>query len=290
MGTSIAKFGGKVDPLTGAANLGSGVTRPPLTDLIIDLKGVGGLSTKIQGKNNLKIKSSPERQALIDSVSNLLKEGAGELEGIREQVKPGFSAFREAGLNAIGTRARQSIGNLRENLARRRVLGSSFAGDAIQRAEREFAQEEAEFASATTLQELDAFTQLTQQITNQQIAAVETQINELNLQLDVGLALSGQAAQSITAASIQQQQNAAAFTSNLMSLGAAGAGACAIAREVYGIESPRWVLFRDWLFSDAPRWLNRWYIRHQYRVAAWLRDKPRAKRMVRFFMDWIIDG
>lgn len=281
---------GEADPFTGAFHLGTGASRPPLTDLTIDLKNVGGLTSKISGKNNFKLKSSPERKALIDSITDIQNKGAAELTGVRDQVRPGFSEFRRAGLEEIGTRARQSIGNLRDNLARRRVLGSSFAGDAIQRAEREFAQEESEFAAATTLQELDVFTQLTQQITNTQVAAVERQVTELNLQLDVGLALAGRAAQSITAASIQQQQNAAAFSQQVISTGAAAAAGCAIAREVYGIDNPRWMLFRRWLFREAPVGFFRWYMKNQYIVAEWLSKRPRVKRVVRYFMDRIIDG
>lgn len=291
MAKGLTSFAGSADPLAGPLQLGAGVTRPGISQLTARLSNVGGISSSIaKRKNRLSITSSPERKALIDSVSNLLEEGAGELEGIREQVRPGFSEFRRAGLEAIGTRARSSIGNLRESLARRRVLGSSFAGDAIQRAEREFAQEESEFAAATTLQELDVFTQLTQQITTQQVAAVERQITELNLQLDVGLQLAGAATQSLTAASIQQQQNAAAFTQQALSLGAAAAGACVIAREVYGVDNPRWMQFRGWLFRESPVWLFRWYLRNQYRVAEKLRRKPLVKRMVRFVMDWVIDG
>jgi len=280
--------------LTGIFGHGTGATRPGVNDLgAFRLRNVGGLTTNVSKKGKVRVKSSAERRGLVGEVSSLLSGGAEELSGIRDLVRPGFSAFRRAGLESIGTRARRSIGNLRENLARRRVQGSSFAEDAVTRAEREFAQEESQFAAATTLQEIDVFTQLTQQITQQQVAAVERQVQELNLQLDVGLQLAGAATQSLTAASIQQQKNAAATVGELFDIAgiaAAGGFACAIAREVYGTHDPRWMAFRHWLFHEAPAWFFRWYLGNQYRVAEWLRGKPPVKRIVRYFMNRIIAG
>lgn len=290
MPDSLSSFQRSTDQFAGPFQSGIGITRPGISDLTASLKNVGGITAKITDRGKTVVRSSAERKGLIQEVRDLLGEGAGELSDIRDLVRPGFSEFRRAGLEAIGTRARRSIGNLRENLARRRVLGSSFAEDAVTRAEREFAQEESEFAAATTLQELDVFTQLTQQITEQQVAAVERQIQELNLQLDVGLQLAGQATQSLTAASLQQQRNAAAFSQQALSLGAAAAAGCAIAREVYGVYNPRWMSFRRWLFRESPPWLFRWYLRNQFSVAGWLQNKPRTKRLVRYFMDWMIDG
>lgn len=270
--------------------MGIGATRPGVSALTATkLVDVGGINTNISNSGRVFVDPTSARQNLVNDSSNLLRSGAGELTGIRNLVSPGFSAFREAGLSSIRNRARSSIGNLRENLARRRVSGSSFAEDAVIRAEAEFAQEEAEFASAATLQELDVFTQLTQQITNQQVAAVERQIQELNLQLDVGLQLAGAATQSLTAASIQQQQNAAGFAQSALDIGAAAAGFCAISREVYGSD-PRWLLFRRWLVKESPVWLFRWYLKNQYKAAEWLGNKPLAKRAVRFLMNRIVDG
>ena len=84
--------------------------------------------------------------------------------------------------------------------------------------------------------------------------------------------------------------NSQANTQGLFGLGSALGAAgiqryCWVAREVYGPENVRWVLFREWLFAHAPRWLILAYGRHGPRWAAWLRDKPRAKRVVRWFMD-----
>ena len=60
---------------------------------------------------------------------------------------------------------------------------------------------------------------------------------------------------------------------------------CWVAREVYGIENPRWVMFRQWLFDDAPRWFRSAYLRHGEKFASWISDKPSLKNAIRAFMD-----
>ncbi|MBU6277298.1 MAG: hypothetical protein KGQ61_11730 [Planctomycetes bacterium] len=67
--------------------------------------------------------------------------------------------------------------------------------------------------------------------------------------------------------------------------GGMGGGFCWVAREVYGADDPRWLLFREWLRSDAPRWLHDLYGREGERFAAWISDKPAAKAVVRSLMD-----
>jgi hypothetical protein len=62
-------------------------------------------------------------------------------------------------------------------------------------------------------------------------------------------------------------------------------GGCWVAREVYGIENPRWVMFRQWLFDDAPRWFRNAYLRHGEKFATWISDKPSLKNVIRAFMD-----
>lgn len=65
---------------------------------------------------------------------------------------------------------------------------------------------------------------------------------------------------------------------------------CWVARAVYGADDPRWLLFRAWLVTKAPLWLQSLYCSHGERFAAWLENKPRAKRSVRFFMNIIVNN
>jgi hypothetical protein len=69
--------------------------------------------------------------------------------------------------------------------------------------------------------------------------------------------------------------------------GAAGAAAagCWVAREVYGEENPKWMLFREWLFSKAPAWFRNLYIKHGERFAEFISNKPKLKSLIRRWMD-----
>jgi hypothetical protein len=67
-------------------------------------------------------------------------------------------------------------------------------------------------------------------------------------------------------------------------------GGCWVAREVYGVHDPRWLEFRGWLHTDAPEWLREAYLVHGESFAAWLHDRPLAKRTVRGLMDGVLES
>lgn len=92
----------------------------------------------------------------------------------------------------------------------------------------------------------------------------------------------------------QTQSQNPGFLGTVGGLGQTGAQAalaysllagCWVAREVYGFHNPRWLMFREWLFEDAPRWFRGLYLRHGAAFAEWIADKPRLKGMIRSFMD-----
>jgi len=65
---------------------------------------------------------------------------------------------------------------------------------------------------------------------------------------------------------------------------AAAAAGCWIARECFGEQDERWLLFRQWLMTKAPEWFYNWYMENGEDVAAWLRDKPVLKGVIRWWM------
>lgn len=71
---------------------------------------------------------------------------------------------------------------------------------------------------------------------------------------------------------------------------AAGAiiGKCWVAREVYGKDNPEWVVFRNWLESDAPEWLDTLYTEEGERFADFISDKPLLKSVVKMAMDLVV--
>ena len=65
-------------------------------------------------------------------------------------------------------------------------------------------------------------------------------------------------------------------------------GACWVAREVYGVENPKWLFFRAWLMTEAPDWLLEAYLAHGEEFAAWIHDKPLVKAGVKALMDLVL--
>lgn len=65
-----------------------------------------------------------------------------------------------------------------------------------------------------------------------------------------------------------------------------GIGKCWVAREVY--QDDRWLLFRQWLETEAPTWLHDTYCKYGERIADFIKDKPTIKRVIKFFMDKVI--
>ena len=72
------------------------------------------------------------------------------------------------------------------------------------------------------------------------------------------------------------------------SLGKSAAG-CWVAREVFGNENLMWVLFRQWLHEDSPKWFFNLYIKHGEKFAQFISDKPLIKRVIRKWMTSIVE-
>lgn len=186
--------------LFGGSSSSSGSSFKPVNINAGGLKSKGGTVT-----------SSPERMGIVSSIASLFPEQAKILGGLRESVKPGMSALRDARLAEVETARTRAIGNLRENLNRRRVLGSSFGQDAIVRGEAEFAKEAERVQAESFLQELELTGQLTQQEFEARRGEFQTYLDDLNLQAEIGTQLaSGATAQLGANARLKAQLDAQA--------------------------------------------------------------------------------
>lgn len=68
--------------------------------------------------------------------------------------------------------------------------------------------------------------------------------------------------------------------------GLASAGIlCWVAREVYGIDNPKWMQFREWMLTKASDNLRNFYIKYGERIAESIRNKPKIKAIIRKWMD-----
>ena len=152
----------------------------------------GGLSSTFGG-GNIGITPSSQRLGFTGGVAATFPEQAATLAKLRESVAPGISGLRSARLKEIDDARRSSIGNLRENLSRRRVLGSSFGQDAISRAEAEFGKERERVAAESFLQEMVMTNNLIQQEFTARRGEFQTFLDELNLEANLAAGLAGKA-------------------------------------------------------------------------------------------------
>lgn len=168
----------------------------------------GGLNTSFAG-GNIGITPSAERLGFVNDVSNTFGELGDELGILRSKVAPGISELRASRLAEIDSARDRSIGDLRENLQRRRVLGSSFGADAISRAESEFGAARAKVAGETFLQELELSNQFIEREFGARRAAIQTKLDELNLEANLAATLAGKATDTLGAnARMMAQLNA----------------------------------------------------------------------------------
>lgn len=152
----------------------------------------GGLSGTL-ANGNVNVAGNADRWNLVGNISKTFPKQAAEVARLRGLVAPGVSALRQSRLGEVEDSRSRAIGNLRENLQRRRVLGSSFGQDTISRAEAEFARERERVAAESSLQELELTHAFIAEEFNLRRGEFQTSLDELNLQADLAAKLSGQA-------------------------------------------------------------------------------------------------
>lgn len=143
---------------------------------------------------------SPAQSAFSDRFPRIL----GDIDTVRGTIAPGFSLIRKARADAVENARRRSLGNLRDNLTRRRIAGSSFAGDALARAEAEFAQAGAQQQAQAFLDEFNANVQ----VLNQESATIADALNRELQELGIASGM----AQNFLSQFLQQDRAQAALT------------------------------------------------------------------------------
>ncbi len=114
---------------------------------------------------------------------------------------------------------------------------------------------------------------------------VGPQLFDPNMGINMALQQRGQ---DVTFQGMQAQANAtrsAGITSGLGSALGAFTLPCWVAREVYGIENPKWLEFRHWMLNDAPSWFRNLYIKYGEGIAKFISNKPRIKSIIRKWMN-----
>ena len=117
------------------------------------------------------------------------------------------------------------------------------------------------------------------QAQNQAAGPMGPQLFDPNMGINMAMQ---QRSQDMNLLGAQAQANATASAGVAQMIGGI---LCWVAREVYGVENPRWLAFRQWMFVESPSWLFNLYLKHGERFAKFISNKPFIKKLIRKWMD-----
>ncbi len=165
-----------------------------------------------------------EASDALGAVGSLSQEQASAFRGLRDRVQPGFGELTRTRIDAIRGAGKRAVGNLREELGKRRVLGSTFASREIASTEAEFGRLEEQSRAESFLQEVALTGQLIKEEFSASLEGVLTVLKQLNFETAIGAQLSSNTSQLINAnltaqaeAQAAQQSAGESFINNLIS-------------------------------------------------------------------------
>ena len=192
---------------------GGGDTSLDLGDVpIVTFRGGGLRGTFEKGgdeQGTATVTSSPFRRRQIRNLQREFQREGRKLGNLRKSFTKAGGQLRRSIRRASVREQRRAVGNLRENLARRRILGSSFASDAIGRTKAEFATQRGESLAVARLKELDVSTQLLQAQSTARRNATNVRLNELNLKAQLAAQFQANLQAAFSQSQAVQQQLAA---------------------------------------------------------------------------------
>lgn len=115
-------------------------------------------------------------------------EQLAALDELRAQVAPNVSLARQAALGQVRDQARQAQGNLRQQISRRGLAGSSFAQSAEGQLSAEYAKQAAQVEVQAAQQELDLTTKFIDMQRELMAEALSRDLTELQVGADLAIA------------------------------------------------------------------------------------------------------
>jgi len=158
-------------------NIPGELKRPRLTSF-----EAPGLSAEFLSPEQLALRRAPGVESMLSGISSAFTDQANQIGGLRPLVEPGFGRLTESGIRAVRDARRATMGDLRQNLARRRVLGSSFGADDLARTGAEFAKAEDKVTSEAFIKELAMSNELINQQAQAKANSFLQSLNQTNIE------------------------------------------------------------------------------------------------------------
>lgn len=185
--------------------------------------GFGISTTGPASASQVSLTRTPGVQSLVSGLGAGRTAAETGLTGLLERTAPGVSALRASRLQGVESARSRAISNLRENLARRGVAGSSFGGDVLTRADLEFQQEADRVRAETGLQEIGLQSELINQRLNTQLQTIQAELDQFNREAALAGNIGAQEIQAATANAALAAETAQ-FNAQLEAQQAAGIG------------------------------------------------------------------
>ncbi len=168
--------------------------------------------------NRFTLRRGEEAGAALGDIRSLSQEQAGAFRGLRDRVRPGFGELTRTRIDAIRSAGKRTVGNLREELGKRRVLGSTFASREIASTEAEFGRIEEQSRAESFLQELVLTGELIKEEFSAALQGIGITLQQLNFESALAANLSQSASDQLLAAAGASAEVAAARRSGNMEL------------------------------------------------------------------------
>lgn len=153
----------------------------------------GGMSLRKNG-DIITLNPSKEGRTALQGIKRANLNAGSQFALLGKKIAPGMGMLTKSMVRAIDTRRRATVSDLRDQFARRRLSGSSFASDALSRTEAEFANLEKQARAEAFVQEIKMTQEniaLVAQARSNAFAAMLTQLN-LEAKMGANLAVAGQ--------------------------------------------------------------------------------------------------
>ena len=227
-----------------------------------------------------------------DSV-NRFKDLYGQSQGNVDLLSSGLLDQR---IDPMRESLAMSRGQLERNLERRGLAGSSIANNAITEFDRQGAREISNQQSLGMQELVNAQTNqlglqrnlasdintVAQQTLAQELAGLGLDVSAAGVLINANQPIFPPSAGSTTTT---RDRPSLLDTAGKMAMAYGSMTGCWVARAVYGESNPQWLIFREWLYTLAPKWLFTLYIRFGERFASFIKDKPKIKNIIRHYMD-----
>ena len=177
--------------------------------------------------NSFDLRRTAEGEQSLADLRGGFEGLAGEVRGLRGDVKPGFGRLTRSRVEAIRAAGSRTVGNLREELGRRRVLGSTFASREIASTEAEFGRLEESARAEAFLQELDLTRQLISDEFRATIGGLAAVLDQLNFESSLAAELANSASQQNQATAVARAELHSAAAAGFFDLAGVGFGAAA---------------------------------------------------------------